>query len=110
VRSSPGATRAIMPASAANAGIARLTTAERLTSACRVIAPMTMVSPSSLMPFSAGIAPRSISCEGLARRIFKVGIKVMPPATSLASASPSPRAACRLAQPAIALRPEGFAR
>src|SRR5205823_12893458 len=80
-----------MPAIAARAGIARLTTSERLTSAWRVIAPITTASPSSLMPFSDGIAERSTSCVGLAKRIFKVGIKVMPPATSLASSSPSRR-------------------
>src|SRR5436190_2180137 len=80
-----------MPAIAAKAGIARLTTSERLTSAWRVIAPITTASPSSLMPLSAGIAERSTSCVGLARRIFKVGIKVIPPATSLASSSPSSR-------------------
>src|SRR5712671_232541 len=80
-----------MPAIAASAGIARLTTSERLTSACRVIAPITMASPSSPMPFSDGIAERSTSCVGLARRIFKVGIKVIPPATSFASSSPSRR-------------------
>ena len=45
-----------MPAIAAKAGIARLTRSERLTSAWRVIAPITIASPSSLMPFSAGIA------------------------------------------------------
>src|SRR5204862_5588393 len=62
-------------------------------SAWRVIAPITIPSPSSLMPFKDGIAARSISCVGLARRSFKVGISVMPPATSLASSSESRRAA-----------------
>jgi hypothetical protein len=86
-----------MPAIAASAGIPALTTAERLTSTCRVIAPITTVSPSSVMPARPGTAARSISCDGLARRSFSVGSSVMPPATSLASSSPSrPAASARL--------------
>jgi len=81
------------PASAAKAGTPRLTTSERLTSTWRVIAPMTTLSPSSLIPVNAGIAERSMSCDGLARRSFSVGISVIPPETSFASASPRARAA-----------------
>jgi hypothetical protein len=75
----------IMPAMAASAGRPCLTTGERLTSACRVIAPITIASPASVMPRNDVIAARSIRSDGRARRCFRVGSRVMPPASSFAS-------------------------
>src|SRR5438067_2640915 len=82
-----------MPAIVARDGITRFTPSERLTSACRVIAPITTALPSSLMPFRLPSPPRSISSVGFASRNFRVGISVMPPATSLASSLASRLAA-----------------
>src|SRR5665213_94669 len=84
----------IMPARRASAGIAFLTSADSATSICRVMAPMTSALPSRLMPFNSAMPPRSIRSLGLARRCFKVGSSVMPPASSLAS---SPLPACAAA-------------
>src|SRR5258708_28740529 len=88
----------IMPAIAARAGMPALTIGERLTSAWRVIAPITTPSPSSVMPTNDEIAPRSTRSDGFARRSFNVRIKIIPPSTSFASSAASnPAAASRLA-------------
>src|SRR5271163_2892418 len=74
------------PASFATAGIAACTTLPRATSACRVMAPITRLSPSRVTPASSGTFLRSMSAAGDARRCFMVGSRVMPPASALASA------------------------
>ena len=73
------------PASDASAGIAACTTLLRATSACRVIAPITRLSPSRATPASSRTFLRSTSAAGDARRCFMVGSRVMPPASALAS-------------------------
>ena len=74
------------PASAASAGIAFFTSADAATSACRVMAPMVTALPSTLMPRSSAIAPRSTRSDGRDRRSFIAAIRLCPPASSLASA------------------------
>src|SRR5258706_2577754 len=75
----------IMPASAANAGIAFFTSAECATSAWRAIAPMVTLLPSDLIPPRDWIVPRSMMSEGEARRSFIACTSDWPPASSLAS-------------------------
>src|SRR5690606_32607986 len=47
--------------------------------------PTTTSFPSLRIPLSSAIPPRSTSSEGRARRCFRVGISVMPPARIFAS-------------------------
>src|SRR3546814_894086 len=54
-----------------------------------VMAPMTSLPPSSRMPFRSLMPPRSTRSEGLARRCFRVGMRVMPPAMNLPSLAPA---------------------
>ena len=68
-------------ASSASAGSAFFTSAEAATSAWQVIAPITTSLPSTLMPFSAATAPRSIRSLGAASRSLSEGSSDMPPAT-----------------------------
>src|SRR5713226_2620454 len=75
----------ISPASSASAGKFSCTTGESATSACRVMAPMTIERPRSSMPDRPSIKDRSIRLAGLASRCFMVGIRVWPPASSFAS-------------------------
>src|SRR6266576_715907 len=71
-------------------------TGESATSACRVIAPITIERPRSSMPDRPSIKDRSIRLAGLASRCFMVGIRVWPPASSFASSPLASRfAACR---------------
>src|SRR5215510_13301283 len=60
---------------------------EDSTSQCVVMAPMEMTLPSSLMPLRPGILRRSMRFLGWARRSFIMGMRLWPPATSLASSS-----------------------
>ena len=78
----PAGRRCRRPASA-SAGIACLTAADAATSACVVIAPITIASPSFLMPFSSAMPPRSTSVPGLARRSFIAPTRLWPPASAL---------------------------
>ena len=75
------------PASAASAGILPRTSAEPATAAWVVMAPMTTAPPSALIPDSSAMPPMSTRSDGAARRSFKVGSRVMPPATSVPSAA-----------------------
>ena len=59
-----------MPASAASAGIAFCTSVEPATSAWRVMAPISTALPTTLMPESSLIVPRSIRSDGDDRRSF----------------------------------------
>src|SRR5438552_1851360 len=70
-------------ASAARAGIACLTAEDDATSACVVIAPMTIASPSFLMPFSSPMPERSTTVPGLASRNFIAPTRLCPPASAL---------------------------
>ena len=65
--------------------MAERTVASAATSAWVVIAPMTSASPSILMPFNSATPDRSTRSVGWANRCFKVGIRVWPPATTVAS-------------------------
>src|SRR5260370_31702550 len=86
----------ISPASSARAGRFSCTMGESATSACRVIAPITIERPRSSMPDRPSIKDRSIRLAGLASRCFMVGIRVWPPASSFASSLLASRfAACR---------------
>jgi len=55
------------------------------------IPPITTLLPSTLMPASSLMPPRSTTSLGLARRCFSVGIKVMPPDIGRASSLPFSR-------------------
>src|SRR2546428_3482076 len=70
-------------ASAARAGIACLTTEDDATSACVVKAPMTIASPSFLMPFSSPMPDRSTTVPGFASRNFIAPTRLCPPASAL---------------------------
>ena len=67
------------------------TSAEVATSAWRVMPPITTLLPSTLMPASSLMPPRSTTSLGLARRCFSVGIRVMPPDMARPSALPLSR-------------------
>ena len=69
----------IIPAKSARAGTAPRTAADAATSAWRVIAPISTLSP-TVMPAIPSMPPRSITSVGAARRAFNVGINVIPPA------------------------------
>ena len=66
--------------------MAFFTSAEPATSAWVVIAPIVTLPPATRMAESPRPA-RSTSIEGLASRCFSTGMKVMPPASALASGS-----------------------
>ncbi len=53
-----------------------------------VIAPTTMPSPSSRIPRSSAIPPRSMSSDGAASRSRSTGRRLWPPAMILASSPP----------------------
>src|SRR5205823_15028551 len=57
------------------------------TSQCVVMAPTVKTPFSSLIPARPLILPRSIRCLGWARRSFIIGMRLWPPASSLASSS-----------------------
>ena len=63
-----------------------------MTSKYGVIAPTTMPSPSSRIPFSSAIPPRSTSNDGAASRSRSTGSRLCPPAMILASSPPSANA------------------
>src|SRR5215813_4261986 len=88
----------IPPASWARAGMVFCTSAERATSACVVMAPIVMPPPSTFTPLSAAMPPRSTRSLGCASRCFSVGMRVMPPATILASLLPASRLAASAAE------------
>ena len=73
-------------------GMAAARSAAAISSAIVVVAPITKLSPSRLMPRSSAMPPRSTSACGTARRSFIIGIRLWPPASGLAS---SPRSASR---------------
>ena len=62
------------------------TSAEAATAAWVVMAPMVTAPPETVMPVRPSLA-RSTTAVGLARRCFSTGMKVMPPASALASSS-----------------------
>src|SRR3989442_5712035 len=70
-------------ASAASAGIASFTADDDATSACVVNAPMTIASPSFLMPFSSAMPDKSTTVPGFARRSFIAPTRLCPPASAL---------------------------
>ena len=69
----------------ASAGIAPFTVDDAATSAWRVIAPMTIASPSLLMPLSSAMPDRSTSVPGCASRSFIAPTRLWPPASALAA-------------------------
>src|SRR5438067_2747893 len=75
----------IMAARAASDGIARFTSAEAATSACRVMAPISTALPDTLMPASSRMVPRSMRSEGEERRSFIACTRLWPPARNLPS-------------------------
>src|SRR5690348_9948744 len=75
----------ICPATAASTGHFDFTAGEDSTWKWVVIAPITSVPPSSLMPARPEILRRSTRCLGWARRSFIAGSRLWPPAKSLAS-------------------------
>src|SRR5450432_3205784 len=86
----------INPASSASAGIASPTIAERATSACLAVAPITSERPFISIPSRPSMWERSTRCGGLASRCFITGSRVWPPAMTLASSFFVKRlAACR---------------
>ena len=70
-------------ASVASAGIASFTTFDAATSAWRIIAPITTLSPSLRMPFISAMPERSTSVLGWASRIFIAATRLWPPAKGL---------------------------
>ncbi len=72
-------------AAAASSGRVRAITSERSTVRCRVIAPIVVVSAVLSTPVSSSIPLRSTSTLGLARRSDISGIRLCPPAITLAS-------------------------
>ena len=68
-------------------GTLALRTLDDSTSQWVVMAPTTMTPFSSLTPPRPFTLPRSMRCLGWARRSFIIGIRLWPPASSLASSS-----------------------
>jgi hypothetical protein len=86
----------IEPGTEARPGSASFNTFEFATSACRVIAPITIERPLSSTPAMSSQPLRSISAEGCASRSFITGISEWPPASSFDSGCLAKRlAACR---------------
>ena len=90
----------IWPATSASAGIAAATSDEFATASWTVIAPTVTAPPDTWMPLSSATAARSTTSEGCARRCFRVGSRVMPPAISTASSPPATLAAASATEPA----------
>ena len=78
----------MLSARSANAGILAHTSALPATSAWGVMAPMVTVSPSTVIPLSSAMLPRSTTSDGLARRSFRIGSSVWPPARKVPSPAP----------------------
>ena len=72
------------PAAAARAGACFATSADAAISAWVVRAPMRTRPSATAMPFSSATRPMSISADGTASRSFSRGIRLCPPARSLA--------------------------
>src|SRR5918999_4572372 len=82
----------MMPASAARAGIAFLTSGDPATSAWRVIAPISTALPETLMPASSLMVPRSMRSVGEESRSFIACTRLWPPARYLPSSFFEPSA------------------
>src|SRR5262245_29733943 len=81
------------PATSESTGSFDFTRADDSTSQWVVIAPNASMLPSCLMPVSPGTLRRSMMCLGWASRSFIIGIRLWPPARSLASSLCLPRRA-----------------
>src|SRR5712691_5587817 len=73
------------PAASASPGTRRRTTSDAATSACSVSAPITSVSSCSRIPSMSGKRLMSIRNLGSSSRSFIEGMRLWPPASSLAS-------------------------
>ena len=75
----------IVSAASAKPGRCRRADSDDTMSAWTVRAPITRVFPSTFMLRRSGTCPRSIRVRGVASRSFMAGIRLCPPASSLAS-------------------------